>query len=262
MKKWLCLLLAGVLTFSLAACHREQNSATLPTESTGAKQANNTGATQPDNTEVTQPNNTEETQPNDTEATQSDNLEETKQSNSLQGQNNPLTKEIALLLSVLNNENAFIDETGKSVYLKNYKIFSDHGAMPGAATIPQKYALVDFDNDGTDELVVYVTPDFGAYLVFHIYNDRVYGFEFTARAITDLKKDGTFTGSSGAGNNMYVTLSFKDHKYELYELAYRYDMPENKIYRLNGRDVTAEDFAVFYEEFKNKPEIDWVKIAN
>ena len=78
MKKWLCLLLAGVLTFSLAACHREQNSATLPTESTGAKQANNTGATQPDNTEVTRPNNTEETQPTDTEATQSDDTEETK----------------------------------------------------------------------------------------------------------------------------------------------------------------------------------------
>lgn len=75
MKKWLCLLLAGALTFSLAACHRDQNPDTLPTESTAVKQADNPGATQPDNTEVTKSNNTEETKPDDKDEANPDDKE-------------------------------------------------------------------------------------------------------------------------------------------------------------------------------------------
>ena len=76
MKKWLCLLLAGALTFSLAACHRDQNPDTLPTESTGAKQADSTGTVQTESTETAQNENTGATQPNNKEETQPDNKEE------------------------------------------------------------------------------------------------------------------------------------------------------------------------------------------
>lgn len=181
---------------------------------------------------------------------------------SLQGQANPTAKGNAIFLSVLNNEITFVDETGKSVYLKNYNVFSERSAVEGEETIPQKYTQVDFDGDGNDEMVLYVTPDFGAYLVFHIYNGQVYGFEFTERALMDLKKDGSFMGSSGAGNTTYLALSFKDEKYELHELAYQYDMTEKKVYKINGKDVTAEEFDIFYEAFRNKPNVDWIEMTN
>lgn len=118
------------------------------------------------------------------------------------------------LTDILNNKIPFTDETGRSVYLKNYR----SEKYPDLQITPEKYATIDLDNDGVNELVLYLSPDFGLYLVFHEYNGGIYSFEFVERAMIDLKQNGSFIQSSGAAINSYVTLRFNKDKYTISEL--------------------------------------------
>lgn len=170
---------------------------------------------------------------------------------------NEKTEKADMLLSVLNNEVPFTDETGKPVYMKDYSL-TDIG-YPICA-VPDKYTRVDFDSDGTEELVVHVTPDFGAYLVFRLCGERVYGYEFVERAMLNLKADGTFTGSGGAGLHTFVGMQFTDNGYTLTEIAYQNESAENKEYRINGSPATQEDYQAFYKEYSNKPDVRWTAV--
>ena len=118
------------------------------------------------------------------------------------------------LTDILNNKISFTDESGKSVYLKNYR----SEKYPDLQITPKKYTTIDLDNDGSNELVLYASPNFGLYLVFHEYNGVIYSFEFVERAMIDLKQDGSFIQSSGAAINSYVTLKFSKDKYTINEL--------------------------------------------
>lgn len=180
----------------------------------------------------------------------------------IQGHDDMLEKENLLLFEVLNNKKTFVDETGENVYLKDYRIFSAGGTVEGKATAPEKYAVVDFDDDGTDELLVYVSPNYGAYLLFHMDNDNVYGFEFPSRSFTEVNKDGTFVSSASAGIQHYHRLSFKNDKCEMIEIAYSNSLPGQEEYRVNGKLVTGNEFYVFYEEFRKKVNVEWIGISN
>jgi len=154
-----------------------------------------------------------------------------------------------LLISVLKSETKYMDESGKEVYLKDYKIPGDSN------TFPEKHTWVDFDSDGQEELVVHVTWDYGPYLVFHIENDRVLGFQFEERWMMNLKKDGTFRASEGAGLHFYYSLKFENSTYETRELAYIDDVL--KEFRLNGENATEEEAASFYNDFCKKKDVRW-----
>ena len=158
-----------------------------------------------------------------------------------------------MLLSALNSETAFIDENGNSVLLKDYKLGGTE-----LAAVAEKYAFVDFDGDGTNELVAYLTPDYGAYIVLHIYSGKVYGFEFTERAMIDLKQDGTFIQSSGAANNEIAGIEFDGDKYKLTEKAYE-DVTE-ATYRLNGEPSDDAAVGKAFDEQNKKPSVNWTEI--
>ena len=163
---------------------------------------------------------------------------------------NPSTSDKTdLLLDVLNNKKTFINESGEEVY------FQDHKAYGGMDVIPEKYTFIDLDRDGKQELVVYITPDIGGYTVFHIYNDKVYGFDFGERQMVDLKTDGSFSQSEGAAYRSYVTLNFEKEKYQIVEQVYANDI--EKIYRVNGTLVTGENAKKYIDEFNNKPSASW-----
>ena len=168
---------------------------------------------------------------------------------------NPISSnKTQMLLDVLNNERTFINESGDTVYLKNHRPFNLIDA------VPEKYALVDLDGDSKEELVIHTTQKFGAYTVFHIYNKMVYGYDFSERGLIDLKEDGTFVESSGAGLNRYVALRFVKDKYDIIEQAYADDM--NKQYRINGVSSTVEIVNEYIDEFYNKPDASWEKCEN
>ncbi len=165
---------------------------------------------------------------------------------------NPISSsKTEMLLGVLNNERTFINESGESVYFKNHKPFDLIDA------VPEKYALVDFDGDGKEELIAHITPNVGAYTVFHIYNNKVYGFDFWERELIGLKADGRFVQSGGAGINRFVALRFEKDKYTIIEQAYQDDVANE--FRLNGENTTVETVTDFMDEFYNKPDVRWEK---
>lgn len=159
-----------------------------------------------------------------------------------------------MLMDVLNNKKIFISESGEAFYFVEYK---PYGSLE---VIPDKYALVDLDGDSNDELVVYITPEVGDYMVFHVYNNKVYGFVFGGRSLMSLKEDGSFVQSGGAGINVYACLKFEKNKYSITELAYKDDYAQQ--FRINGVATTAEKAEAYVDGFYNKPDVVWMKYEN
>lgn len=159
-----------------------------------------------------------------------------------------------MLMDILQSKKMFINESGESVYLKDYKIKSNQNIE----IKPQKYALIDFDNDGVNELVVYISENYGAYLVFYLYNENVYGFEFPERTMISLKSDGSFIQSEGAGIDTYVAIVFDKTEYQILEKAYVNDMDNQ--YRLNGKADTLENTKDFTKKFEQKSNVKWAEI--
>ena len=159
-----------------------------------------------------------------------------------------------MLMDVLNNKKIFISESGEAFYFVEYK---PYGSLE---VIPDKYALVDLDGDSNDELVVYITAEVGDYMVFHVYNNKVYGFVFGGRSLMSLKEDGSFVQSGGAGINVYACLKFEKNKYSITELAYKDDYAQQ--FRINGVATTAEKAEAYVVGFYNKPDVVWMKYEN
>lgn len=167
------------------------------------------------------------------------------------------TPEQDKLLSVLYNEVPFVYETGKTVYVKDCNIA---GVVQPIYAVPESYAFLDFDNDGSIEMLANVSSDYGYFLVLHIDDEQVYGYTFTQRSMINPKADGTFMGSSGAAESAIFALKFSGNQYLMTELAYQNDLPEIKQYRINGASATEEDYQTFYNEYKNKPDVRWIKV--
>ncbi len=155
------------------------------------------------------------------------------------------------LTDILNNKISFTDESGKSVYLKNYR----SEKYPDLQITPEKYVIIDLDNDGASELVLYASPDFGLYLVFHEYNGVIYSFEFVERAMIDLKQDGSFIQSSGAEINSYAILKFDKNTYKITEEAYCDD--DSQTYRIDGKECSLNDINNYITSFNNKTSVEW-----
>ena len=133
-----------------------------------------------------------------------------------------------LLLNVMNNKQKFIDEDNNEVYFKDFKIVENQTAKV------DKYAFVDMDKDGTEELVIYTTSDYGAYVILHYENNKVYGYMIGVRSLENLKTDGSFMGSSGANSNEYSRMTFNKNSYSIKTEAV-YDGTD-KIYKINNND--------------------------
>ena len=167
------------------------------------------------------------------------------------------TPEQEKLLSVLYNEVPLVDETGKTVYVKDYHIAN---VIQPIYAVSESYAFLDFDNDGSVEMLANVSSNHGFFLVLHMDDAQVYGYLFSQRSMMEPKTDGTFEGSGGAAESAIFTLKFSGTQYEITELAYHNDLPESKEYRINGASVTEEDYQSFYNQYENKPNVQWIKV--
>ena len=157
--------------------------------------------------------------------------------------------------NVLSSKAPFITSEGESYLLSDYKL---GGVDP---VVPKKYAFVDLNGDGTEELVAYTDSNGGTYLVFHTYYELVYGFVFQEREMVDLKCDGTFMRSESAGINTFCRLSFAPNGFAgchgtLSVVAFWDDI--HQAYRLNGDPATADQVSVFVEEFAKKQAVTWL----
>ena len=159
-----------------------------------------------------------------------------------------------ILLSVLHNSEPFINEQNETVFLQDYKL----GDYKNVAVIPQKYAFIDFNENGTKELIVYVSPDYGAYMIFRYDDQNIYGYSFDSRALIDLKTDGSFMQSEGAGINPYAKISFGKSGYTITEEAL-VNTAEG-LYKINGKVVARESIEEFTDKWHKKSAIGWTNV--
>ena len=165
------------------------------------------------------------------------------------------------LLKILTDEEWFYSGQGPKDTLSSYCM----GTSGDRGSVAEKYTLVDMDSDGTNEMVVHLTGKQEGYLVFYYLEkyDILCCYEFSVRFMTTLKQDGSFVGSSGAGILHFNTLQIYDGLltgYTVVETAYQNEMAKPAIYRLNGKEVTAESFAQFTQSFDSRADAVWTKI--
>ena len=164
---------------------------------------------------------------------------------------NNITSTKQLLLNVMNNKQKFINEDNKEVFLKDFKIVENQTAKV------DKYAFVDMDKDGTEELVIYTTSDYGAYVILHYENDKVYGYMIGVRSLENLKTDGSFMGSSGANSSEYSRMTFNKSSYSIQTEAV-YDTT-NKVYEIDNTSASEKQIKEYVENWNKKENVSWSK---
>lgn len=180
--------------------------------------------------------------------TQSEPTELTQNNNTNQ---NTSTDSKQLLLDVMNSKEKFIDEDKNEVYFKDFKIVEAQTAEV------YEYTFVDMDKDGTEELVVLTTSDYGAYVILHFENNKAYGYMIGFRSLENLKTDGSFIGSNGADSNEYLRMTFNKNSYSIIKEAV-YDGLEN-VYKINDNDVSQKEIEEYAENWNKKEDVIWSK---
>ena len=237
MKKWLCLLLAGTLIFSLSACHRDQTPNTS-SDVTDTNSHSSSGIT----TDETKTNVTDtplHTAPSDaTEETFSTIPSSPKLSNKI---SEPFA-------SILNNKQSFYRSRGdygqKSTYLSDY-----HKNI-------WKFAIVDMDVDTKNELAVMFND--GNILILRQYNETVYGYDFRLQSMYQINKDGSFLWNKDAGDTYGCsTLRFTDCKVETTELwRTEHTGSDSFAFYINNKLVSKEQFNTVSQQ-RNLESVDW-----
>lgn len=161
----------------------------------------------------------------------------------------PLDEAAQMLREVLANERTLITGDGQAMYLKDYPI---HEALKAE---PCEYTLVDLDGDGQTEAAVNLSRQVGVYLVLREYGQKVFGYPFTIRAFLDLKTDGSFVGSGGAGTHYYKRMTFEKEQCIVHTEAVNDVM--GGVYEINGQPVSSEEADEFAKKHSEKEDVQW-----
>ncbi|MBE6541134.1 MAG: hypothetical protein E7672_01660 [Ruminococcaceae bacterium] len=128
----------------------------------------------------------------------------------------------------------------------------------------KKYTIIDMNDDGTPEMVLW--HNFGAYdpighLVLHIENGTVYSYGFSYRGLQDLKTDGSFHWSGGAGHHGTSKLDFSGDTCTETYLAYCENItdPQTPHCYIGENSVSREEFEGFYKIQDQKEDVVWIE---
>ena len=122
-----------------------------------------------------------------------------------------------------------------------------------------RFALLDLDGDGTDELVLDI--DYSGdeeYVVLTCYDGAVYANQVVHRGFLTPKADGTVAWSNGAFDNGYARFRFENGVLVYDDFAaVSSDGSGSVTYTLNGESVSEEDFDAFIAEQNAKDDLAW-----
>lgn len=159
------------------------------------------------------------------------------------------------LFSILNNEKTFIAENGDAVFLEDY-VFTNRSltSVETYAPVPTEYTFVDFDKDGAKEFVVNFFDGYESlYLLFHIKESEVYGYEFKSTDLQSLKSDGSFMMTTASKGQYICNLTFNGNKYIL-NLNAAYDPPKLEI---GGELYSEVEVQKYISEWQLKENATW-----
>ena len=122
-----------------------------------------------------------------------------------------------------------------------------------------RFALLDLDGDGADELVIAI--DYSGdeeYVVLTCYDGAVYANQVVHRGFLTPKADGTVAWSNGAFDNGYARFRFENGVLVYDDFAaVSSDDSGSVTYTLNGESVSEEDFDAFITEQNAKDDLAW-----
>ena len=122
----------------------------------------------------------------------------------------------------------------------------------------KRFALLDLDGDGADELVLDI--DFSGeeeYVILTCYDGAVYANQIVYRGFLSPKADGTFEWSNGAFDNGASRARFENGVLVYDDFAVMIDNGSSVTYTLNGENVSEEDYNAFTAEQDAKDDLAW-----
>lgn len=121
-----------------------------------------------------------------------------------------------------------------------------------------RFALLDLDGDGADELVLAI--DYSGdeeYVVLTCYDGAVYANQVVHRGFLTPKADGTVAWSNGAFDNGYARFRFENGVLVYDDFAVMIDNGSSVTYTLNGENVSEEVYNAFTAEQDAKDDLAW-----
>lgn len=125
-----------------------------------------------------------------------------------------------------------------------------------------KFAIVDLDNDGIAEVVLWLLVNGNDYYgceVLRYQDGKVYGYTLWYRAFNTIKTDGTFSFSSSASSMGFGSVSFNNDSYAVKEIARREtdSVTGELIYAVDNKIATEREFNFAMDTQNAKADITW-----
>ena len=122
-----------------------------------------------------------------------------------------------------------------------------------------RFALLDLDGDGTDELVLDI--DYSGdeeYVVLTCYDGAVYANQIVYRGFLSPKADGTFEWSNGAFDNGASRARFENGVLVYEDFSSMSEGSDgNAVYTLNGESIDEAAYSAFLDEQAAKDDLAW-----
>lgn len=112
--------------------------------------------------------------------------------------------------------------------------------------------VVDMDNDGGKEVVLYCWPE--STWILHYEDGSVYGYEFVFRGMLEIHTNGLYHGSGGAGSGVYCRLTELNADGYTEETLVKYDY-YGHVYEVDGQKASEEEALEFIESIRDESEL-------
>lgn len=146
------------------------------------------------------------------------------------------------LIEVLLNDAEFVDtqKDNKRTKLSEFT-YADNEQVLNIV----KYAIVDTDNDGYNEIVAYLDAYVGLVEIFHFEDGEVYGYQFGDASFKEISMDGVFKQVTTASEMYNYRLEF--HKEKSTSVILSYVNNEDEYY-ISDKNVSEQE----YKEYEEK----------
>lgn len=126
-----------------------------------------------------------------------------------------------------------------------------------------RFALLDLDGDGADELVLNI--DFSGeeeYVILTCYDGAVYANQIVYRGFLSPKADGTFEWSNGAFDNGASRARFENGVLVYEDFSSMSEGSDgNAVYTLNGESIDETAYSAFLDEQAAKDDLAWTEFS-
>ena len=127
----------------------------------------------------------------------------------------------------------------------------------------KRFALLDLDGDGTDELLLDINySGEEEYVILTCYDGTVYANQIVYRGFLSPKADGTFEWSNGAFDNGASRARFENGVLVYEDFASMSEGSDrNAVYTLNGESIDEAAYSAFLDEQAAKDDLAWTEFS-